>query len=62
MVIKYLAQFLLIPLIKQLVDWLGDEYKKSRDAKRLKEEANQQGAKYEQASAEEAHDEFRKLP
>jgi hypothetical protein len=61
-VLKYLAQFLLIPLFRELAKWLGDEYKRHKEAKELEREAKKQQEKYEQAPVEQAHDEFRKLP
>lgn len=61
-VFKYIAQFLLLPLIKELID----SYLKARQAKneekKLKEENAKKGKAYEESSSDNAHGEFERLP
>lgn len=62
-ILKWIAQFLLIPLIKEGVAWLMDYLKTKRENKKLKEENQKKGEAYEQASdANSARDQFSKLP
>lgn len=59
---KYVAQFLLIPLLKEFAKYLADKYKARKEAQKLKEENSKKGEAYEKAPAATADDEFSKLP
>lgn len=60
--LKYIAQFLLLPLLKDLIAQ-GFKYLKERqELKRLKKENSKKGEAYENADSSTAHDEFERLP
>jgi hypothetical protein len=59
---KWVAQFLLLPLIKDGAIVLRREWIRRKELKRLKEENAKKGDAYENSSPEDAHDEFSRLP
>jgi hypothetical protein len=61
-VLKWIAQFLLLPLLKDLGLWIVEQVKKAREYKKVKEDATKKGESYENSSPDNAHDEFNKLP
>lgn len=61
-ILKWVAQFLLIPLIKEAVAWVVDYYKTKRENKKIDEEHKKKGEAYENAPVETADDEFSRLP
>lgn len=61
-VFKYLAQFLLIPLIKEFVNYIVRYFKERAELKRIEQENKKKQERYEQASVDSAHDEFGRLP
>jgi len=61
--IKYISQFLLIPLIKELAQYLMKKFKDHQDLKKLEKENAKKGEEYAQAdTVASARDSFRKLP
>lgn len=61
-ILKWIAQFLLLPLLKELGVWIVEQAKKTRDYKKLKQENKEKQETYENSSADAAHDDFNKLP
>lgn len=61
-IFKWIAQALLLPLLRELGQYLADKYKKYIETKRLKEENKQKGKAYESAPASTANDDFSQLP
>jgi hypothetical protein len=61
-IFKWIAQFLLIPLIQEWVKNAMKSYKDSVELKRIKAENKLKGEAYEKAPIETAHDEFSRLP
>lgn len=62
-VFKYIAQFLLIPLIKEGVAAWSEYRKTKREEKKLKEENKAKGEAYEKSdNANDARDKFNRLP
>jgi hypothetical protein len=61
-ILRWVAQFLLLPLLKDLIVHLRDEWKKRQERKRLEAENKKKGEAYEQSSPDSAHDDFSKLP
>jgi hypothetical protein len=62
-VLKWIAQVLLLPLIKELAAWVIDYYRTKRENRRLKEENKKKGEAYENASnSSDARGTFNKLP
>jgi hypothetical protein len=59
---KYLAQFLLLPLLKDLIAQMIKHFKDKAELKRLKEENKKKGEAYENAPSETAHNDFARLP
>lgn len=60
--LKYLSQFLLIPLLKELVQWVAKQVKEEKEQRKVESENRVKGEAYENADASNAHDEFAKLP
>lgn len=61
-IFKYIAQFLLIPLLKEFGLYVVQKYKDHVEMKRLKKENKIKGENYEKAPADTAADEFSRLP
>jgi hypothetical protein len=59
---KWIAQFLLIPLIKEFVIWANDQYKKHQEKKQLEKENSKKGNAYDVSSPDRADEDFRNLP
>lgn len=60
--LKWIAQFLLLPLLKDLGVWIADQLKKRAERKKLETENKKKGDAYENANPDTAHDDFSKLP
>lgn len=61
-ILKWIAQFLLLPLLKELGVWIVEQVKKAREFKKLKEQNKKISEAYEKSSPDTAHDDFNKLP
>lgn len=61
-VLKWLAQFLLIPLLKEAAEWVVYKYKKSKERKKLEKENEIKQANYESSNSNSASDHFERLP
>jgi hypothetical protein len=61
--LKWIAQFLLLPLLQKGIEWLINKGKSWFEDKRLKEENGKKGDAYENAgNVIDARDTFNKLP
>ncbi len=62
-IFKYVAQFLLIPLFKELFEVVMNHLKEKRELKRLEEENKKKGEAYENSGdTDSARDTFSQLP
>jgi hypothetical protein len=59
---KYVAQFLLLPLIKEAIAHLIKYFKLKRERKELEGANKAKAKKYENSKPGDAHDDFRRLP
>jgi hypothetical protein len=61
-ILKWIAQFLLLPLLKELGVWIVEQAKKAREFKKLKEQNKKISEAYEKAPVETADSDFDRLP
>jgi hypothetical protein len=61
-ILKWIAQFLLLPLLKDLGVWIADQVKKRAERKKLEAENKKKQEAYENSSSDTAHDDFERLP
>jgi hypothetical protein len=61
--IKYISQFLLIPLIKELAEYLMKHFRERQEMKRLEQENKEKVKEYEEStSVDDARNRFTRLP